>query len=314
MPKQTTKKPEQTKTQKAVPDGNPEHPQKPARVQIKRKANKKPSGKPITPRVDLYQNLSPDNPRHARVFRFIDEYCIDFNGTQAAIRAGYSEKGADSVASQMLSNARIAELVAQKKKEIGERNGVDQDYTIQRWRALTEVDTNELVEYRRCCCRYCWGTDFAYQETIPEFKERQRLYVIENERAEEQGKGLPIWDDTIELGFIGNKDPNPDCPACWGEGVGHVHFNDTRKLSEQAKVAYAGAKVGKDGIEIKIHSRKEALDSLSRYVGLYEKDNNGKISLEMDAETLTREFVKRMDFSRTKQRAILVERGLADED
>ena len=39
--------------------------------------------------------------------RFIDEYLIDLNATQAAIRAGYSEKTAYSMGSRLLKNVEI---------------------------------------------------------------------------------------------------------------------------------------------------------------------------------------------------------------
>ena len=53
--------------------------------------------------------------------RFVDEYLVDFNATQAAIRAGYSEHTAKSIASENLTKPDIAEairnrLVAKKKK------------------------------------------------------------------------------------------------------------------------------------------------------------------------------------------------------
>jgi phage terminase small subunit len=38
---------------------------------------------------------------------FLQEYVKDFNGTQAAIRAGYSEKGADVTASKLLANPKV---------------------------------------------------------------------------------------------------------------------------------------------------------------------------------------------------------------
>src|SRR5215469_712024 len=52
-----------------------------------------------------------------RVQRFVAEYLRDFNGTQAAIRAGYSPKSARSQASHMLRNVAIAAAV----REAGER-------------------------------------------------------------------------------------------------------------------------------------------------------------------------------------------------
>lgn len=53
--------------------------------------------------------------------RFCEEYMIDLNGTQAAIRAGYNAKTAESQASRLLRNAKVQEYVkalreSQKKK------------------------------------------------------------------------------------------------------------------------------------------------------------------------------------------------------
>ncbi|NGP40968.1 terminase small subunit [Acinetobacter sp. GC2] len=43
--------------------------------------------------------------------RFVDEYLIDLNATQAAIRAGYSEKTADSIGLQLLRKTQVAEAI-----------------------------------------------------------------------------------------------------------------------------------------------------------------------------------------------------------
>ena len=42
---------------------------------------------------------------------FVDEYIIDFNGTQAAIRAGYSTRTAQEQSSRLLSNVMVAEAI-----------------------------------------------------------------------------------------------------------------------------------------------------------------------------------------------------------
>lgn len=43
--------------------------------------------------------------------RFVDEYLIDLNATQAAIRAGYSEKTANEQAARLLANVSIKEAI-----------------------------------------------------------------------------------------------------------------------------------------------------------------------------------------------------------
>ena len=48
-------------------------------------------------------DTKPLNPRQAA---FVREYLVDLNGTQAAIRAGYSPNGADVQAIRLLGNAK----------------------------------------------------------------------------------------------------------------------------------------------------------------------------------------------------------------
>jgi len=43
--------------------------------------------------------------------RFIEEYCVDFNATQAAIRSEYSKKTARQIATNLLSNVYIQEAI-----------------------------------------------------------------------------------------------------------------------------------------------------------------------------------------------------------
>jgi phage terminase small subunit len=54
-------------------------------------------------------------PRHRR---FVEEYVRDFNGTQAAIRVGYSERSAHVTASRLLSNAKVQQALSEKQQAI----------------------------------------------------------------------------------------------------------------------------------------------------------------------------------------------------
>lgn len=62
--------------------------------------------------------------------RFVDEYLIDLNATQAAIRAGYSEKTAYSQGQRLLKNVEIDKVVKLRVGDRVERTEVDQDYVI----------------------------------------------------------------------------------------------------------------------------------------------------------------------------------------
>ena len=70
--------------------------------------------------------------------RFCQEYIIDYNGAQAAIRAGYAENSARKTASRMLTNADILARVLQREQTA--RLALTQDYVLQ-----------QLVDTYRCC-------------------------------------------------------------------------------------------------------------------------------------------------------------------
>ncbi len=56
--------------------------------------------------------------------RFIDEYMIDLNGTQAAIRAGYSKKTANEQAARLLAHVSVKAAVAKRQEALAETHGV----------------------------------------------------------------------------------------------------------------------------------------------------------------------------------------------
>lgn len=62
--------------------------------------------------------------------KFIDEYLIDLNASAAYIRAGYSEKFANTHGSKMLQNATIKAEVDRRKAEASKIAGVTRDEII----------------------------------------------------------------------------------------------------------------------------------------------------------------------------------------
>lgn len=62
---------------------------------------------------------------------FADEYLIDLNATQAAIRAGYSPKTADVKGSQLLGIVKVRTYIEQKMAERSRRTGINQDRVLQ---------------------------------------------------------------------------------------------------------------------------------------------------------------------------------------
>lgn len=70
--------------------------------------------------------------------RFADEYLIDFNGTKAAIRAGYAENSAAVQASQMLNNEAIKSYIEKRKLEMDEELGLSALWIKKRFKEISD--------------------------------------------------------------------------------------------------------------------------------------------------------------------------------
>lgn len=74
---------------------------------------------------------------------FCREYLIDLNATQAAIRAGYSEKTANEQGSQNLAKLSIQNRIQELMNERNERLSIDADYVLKR---LVDIDQMDVLD------------------------------------------------------------------------------------------------------------------------------------------------------------------------
>ncbi len=70
--------------------------------------------------------------------RFVEEYLVDLNATQAAIRAGYSEKTAAEQGYENLRKPQVAEAIQEAMKARSERTEIDQDWVLNNLRSVAE--------------------------------------------------------------------------------------------------------------------------------------------------------------------------------
>jgi phage terminase small subunit len=63
--------------------------------------------------------------------KFCDEYLIDLNATQAAIRTGYSEKTAQQASSRLLLNVVIKEYIESKQKKTSEKLEITKEVVLE---------------------------------------------------------------------------------------------------------------------------------------------------------------------------------------
>ena len=78
--------------------------------------------------------------------RFVAEYLIDLNATQAAIRAGYSAKNADKIGSQLLGKTRVAEAIQAEKTARSERTEIDQDYVLKKLKEIADRPASDAQD------------------------------------------------------------------------------------------------------------------------------------------------------------------------
>lgn len=83
---------------------------------------------------------------NAKQQRFVDEYLIDLNATQAAIRAGYSPKTAGAIASENLSKPAISAAIACAMAERSKRTGVTQDRVINELAKVAFLKMTDVVD------------------------------------------------------------------------------------------------------------------------------------------------------------------------
>lgn len=80
----------------------------------------------------------------ARRKKFIDEYLVDLNGTQAVIRAGYSEKGASVQGARLLANASIRAEIEKRKAELSQRTLITAERVVGR---LAEIGFADMADF-----------------------------------------------------------------------------------------------------------------------------------------------------------------------
>lgn len=76
--------------------------------------------------------------------RFVDEYLIDLNATQAAIRAGYSPKTANEQGARLLANVSIAKAIQEARDKQQERTEITQDRVLLEYARIAFFDPRKL--------------------------------------------------------------------------------------------------------------------------------------------------------------------------
>lgn len=194
--------------------------------------------------------------------RFVIEYLIDMDKTAAYQRAGYKSQGETGAAAarRLYRNVSVNRAIRDVLTARERRTQITQDAVLKMWWDIATADVNELTEYRRLCCRHCWGFGFNYQwRDAVEYDDAAKKAMAAS-KPPPQDVGGYGYDDTL--------DPNPDCPRCNGVGIGRAHFHDTRDLTSSVRRLFAGVKEGKFGVEVITRNQDDALKMVAQHLGM----------------------------------------------
>lgn len=78
--------------------------------------------------------------------RFCEEYIVDFNATQAAIRAGYSDKSAYSQAHDLLKKHEVQERIAELKKNLAKNTEITFDWKVNKLNEILQRAMNNIYD------------------------------------------------------------------------------------------------------------------------------------------------------------------------
>jgi hypothetical protein len=199
---------------------------------------------------------------------FMLEYCKDWNGSRAysaakGVRGEYDRHEA----SKLLQNPTIKAEIEKRKKAITDKVQLQVEDVVRDIKNVLNADARDLIEYRVGACRHCYGLGFLYQSTPQEFRNAYLRHADSKEGRE--GK---LFDGQGGEGFNPKRDPNPECPECFGDGVGYTMAHDTRMLTPEAAALYTGTKPTNNGLEILMRSKDKAREQAAQYLGMNKLD------------------------------------------
>ena len=85
--------------------------------------------------------------------RFVEEYLVDLNATQAAIRAGYSPKSANANGYKILARPNIRTAVDEAIAERSRRTGINQDRVVRELARVAFLDPADMIDLNGAAVR-----------------------------------------------------------------------------------------------------------------------------------------------------------------
>lgn len=95
------------------------------------------------------KNTDPNRPLSPQQQTFVEYYTVDFNATQAAIKAGYAVKGAPSTAYRLLTYVHIQKAIQGELKKTSDRVGITKQKIINELASIGFQDPLDIYDYKK---------------------------------------------------------------------------------------------------------------------------------------------------------------------
>lgn len=166
----------------------------------------------------------------AKQQRFVEEYLIDLNATQAAIRAGYSPNTANVIGAENLIKPNIRAHVDKAMAERSKRTGVNADRVIQELARIAFVDPTKVISTDTAKVREDASEDDRAAIASVKYKrssgettdtiEREVRFSDKIKALELLGKHMGMFKDKLDL-TVGTSEKLSDImDQIGGEGLG----------------------------------------------------------------------------------------------
>ena len=162
---------------------------------------------------------------------FVDEYLIDLNAKQAAIRAGYSVRRAEVTGCELLSDRKVSESIALRMKEREARTHITADRVLQELARIAFFDLRKLYNEEGNLKLACDLDDDAAavlsgMETVEEFSHEsgRKKLVGHTKKAKVFDKGAALALAMRHLGMLTDK------TQLSGPGYGAIQTESTVKV------------------------------------------------------------------------------------
>ena len=136
---------------------------------------------------------------------FVEEYLIDLNATQAAIRSGYSVDSAKEIGCENLTKPNIQEAIAKAMAERSKRTGISQDRVVQELAKLAFINIADVVDLETGKVKEtATEEDLACIQSIKikptEFGEEREIKFYDKKGSlESLGKHLGMYDNKLNV-------------------------------------------------------------------------------------------------------------------